>query len=51
MKRVTVLLLATLAACAADQPMGQMGHREQGTLLGAVGGAVIGAVAYDKNRT
>ena len=28
-----------------------MGHREAGTLIGAAGGAVIGAVAYDKNRT
>ena len=28
-----------------------MGHREAGTLIGAVGGAVIGAVAYDRNRT
>lgn len=40
-----------LTGCAADQPLGNMGHREQGAILGAVGGAVIGAVAYDKNRT
>ncbi len=37
-----------LAGCALDQPMG---HRESGTLLGAAGGAVIGAIAYDRNRT
>jgi outer membrane protein OmpA-like peptidoglycan-associated protein len=49
--RVSVLMVAALAGCAADQPMGNMGHREQGTLLGAVGGAVVGAVAYDRNRT
>ena len=40
-----------LAGCAADQPLGNMGHREAGTLIGAVGGAVVGAVAYDRNRT
>ena len=28
-----------------------MGHREAGALIGAVGGAVVGAVAYDRNRT
>jgi outer membrane protein OmpA-like peptidoglycan-associated protein len=55
MRRIALLrislLLAALAGCAADQPMGNMGHRETGTLIGAVGGAVVGAVAYDKNRT
>ena len=51
MKRSAILLAAALAGCAADQPMGTMGHREAGTLIGAVGGAVIGAVAYDRNRT
>jgi len=51
MRRISLLLVAALASCAADQPMGNMGHRETGTLIGAVGGAVIGAVAYDKNRT
>ena len=52
MNRIAVLIASlTLAGCAADQPMGNMGHREQGAILGAVGGAVIGAVAYDKNRT
>jgi outer membrane protein OmpA-like peptidoglycan-associated protein len=28
-----------------------MGHRETGTLIGAAGGAVIGAIAYNRNRT
>lgn len=51
MRSAILLLSAALAGCAADQPMGTMGHREAGTLLGAVGGAVIGAVAYDRNRT
>ena len=52
MKRTAILITSlALAACAADQPLGNMGHREQGAILGAVGGAVIGAVAYDKNRT
>jgi len=52
MKNTAILLASlTLAGCAADQPLGNMGHREQGAILGAVGGAVIGAVAYDKNRT
>jgi outer membrane protein OmpA-like peptidoglycan-associated protein len=52
MNRAAILLLAlALGGCAADQPMGTMGHREAGTLIGAVGGAVIGAVAYDRNRT
>ena len=50
--RTTILLTSlALASCAADQPLGNLGHREQGAILGAVGGAVIGAVAYDKNRT
>ena len=52
MNRIAILIASlTLAGCAADQPLGNMGHREQGAILGAVGGAVIGAVAYDKNRT
>jgi outer membrane protein OmpA-like peptidoglycan-associated protein len=52
MNRGAILFLsAALAGCAADQPLGNMGHRESGALLGAVGGAVIGAVAYDRNRT
>ena len=52
MKRDIILLLSiALGGCAADQPLGSMGHREAGTLIGALGGAVIGAVAYDRNRT
>jgi outer membrane protein OmpA-like peptidoglycan-associated protein len=52
MNRNAILLLGlALGGCAADQPLGTMGHREAGTLIGAVGGAVIGAVAYDRNRT
>jgi outer membrane protein OmpA-like peptidoglycan-associated protein len=52
MNRGAILLLGlALGGCAADQPLGTMGHREAGTLIGAVGGAVIGAVAYDRNRT
>ena len=52
MNRSAILIIVlALAGCAADQPLGGMGHREQGAILGAVGGAVIGAVAYDKNRT
>ena len=52
MKRGIILLLSiALGGCAADQPLGTMGHREAGTLIGALGGAVIGAVAYDRNRT
>ena len=51
MKLRVILIALSLAGCAADQPLGNMGHREAGTLLGAVGGAVIGAVAYDRNRT
>jgi outer membrane protein OmpA-like peptidoglycan-associated protein len=51
MKLRAILIALSLAGCAADQPLGSMGHREAGTLLGAVGGAVIGAVAYDRNRT
>jgi outer membrane protein OmpA-like peptidoglycan-associated protein len=52
MKRNAILVLAlALGGCAADQPFGNMGHRETGALIGAVGGAVVGAVAYDRNRT
>lgn len=50
---VISILAVAVAGCAADGsgPLGGLGHRETGTLIGAVGGAVIGAVAYDKNRT
>jgi outer membrane protein OmpA-like peptidoglycan-associated protein len=47
MKRCLAWLLALgLAGCETP-----IGHRESGTLIGAAGGAVIGAVAYDRNRT
>jgi len=53
MKRALIFTAAlvpafSLTGCALDQPMG---HRETGTMIGAVGGAVIGAIAYDRNRT
>jgi outer membrane protein OmpA-like peptidoglycan-associated protein len=49
MKRCAIsVVVFAIAGCAADGPLG---HRETGTLIGAVGGAVIGAVAYDRNRT
>jgi outer membrane protein OmpA-like peptidoglycan-associated protein len=49
MKRCFVIALAfAIAGCAADQPLG---HRETGSIIGAVGGAVIGAMAYDRNRS
>jgi outer membrane protein OmpA-like peptidoglycan-associated protein len=51
MKHAILIASLTLAGCAADQPLGNMGHRETGALIGAAGGAVIGAVAYDKDRT
>jgi outer membrane protein OmpA-like peptidoglycan-associated protein len=55
MKRYVIWFLAVgLGGCAADGsgPFDRpMGHRETGTLIGAVGGAVVGAVAYDRNRT
>jgi outer membrane protein OmpA-like peptidoglycan-associated protein len=54
MKRYVWLLAIAIAGCAADGsgPFDRpMGHRETGTLIGAVGGAVVGAIAYDRNRT
>lgn len=54
MTRYLVSILAVaLAGCAADGggPFDGLGHRETGTIIGAVGGAAIGAVAYDRNRT
>src|SRR5918999_168630 len=49
MKRFVLVALAfAVAGCALDQPLG---HRETGSILGAVGGAVVGAIAYDRNRT
>ena len=52
MNRIATLVLAlALVGCAADGSMRPMGHRETGTLIGAAGGAVIGAIAYNRNRT
>jgi outer membrane protein OmpA-like peptidoglycan-associated protein len=54
MKRYVWLLTIVIAGCAADGsgPFDRpLGHRETGTLIGAVGGAVVGAIAYDRNRT
>ena len=49
MKRSAILVAAlALAGCATDRPFE---YRETGTLIGAAGGAVLGAIAYDKNRT
>ena len=49
MKRCTLLVLAAvLAGCATDRPFE---YRESGTLIGAAGGAAIGAMAYNRNRT
>ena len=49
MKRcVLFALAAAVSGCATDQPLG---HRETGSIIGAVGGAVVGAMAYDRNRT
>jgi len=47
--RIRILAaLVALSGCASDY---RYSDRETGTILGAVGGAVIGAVAYDRNRT
>jgi outer membrane protein OmpA-like peptidoglycan-associated protein len=52
MKRpILIAAMLAVAGCAADGSWPTMGHRETGTIIGAAGGAVIGAVAYDKNRT
>ena len=49
MKRHGIALIAvTLAGCATDGPLG---HRESGAMIGAAAGGVIGAIAYDRNRT
>ena len=48
MKRLIVLAVAAgIAGCST----GKMGYRESGTIIGAAGGAVLGAVAYNKTRT
>lgn len=49
MKRLAIAVTTVaLAGCATDGPLG---HRETGTMIGAAAGGVIGAIAYDRNRT
>lgn len=45
------LILLAVAAGIAGCSTGKMGYRESGTVIGAAGGAVLGAVAYNRNRT
>jgi outer membrane protein OmpA-like peptidoglycan-associated protein len=45
---IVIALAAVLAGCATDGPLG---HRETGTIIGAAGGAVVGAMAYSRNRS
>jgi outer membrane protein OmpA-like peptidoglycan-associated protein len=52
----SILAIVLLAACAAGGPGFGQDNRpftdtEKGILIGAASGAVIGAVAYDKNRS
>jgi outer membrane protein OmpA-like peptidoglycan-associated protein len=56
MKHVVLILSVVLAGCAAGGPGFGESNRpftdtEKGILIGAASGAVIGAVAYDKNRS
>jgi len=46
----TMLALGLLAGCAGD-PERSMTHTQSGAVIGALGGAVIGAMAYKKDRT
>ena len=46
-----LLIVLAVAAGIAGCSTGKMGYRETGTVIGAAGGAVLGAVAYNKNRT
>ena len=49
MKRSIAVFAALLVgACATDGPWQ---YRDTGALIGAAGGAVIGAIAYERNRT
>ena len=43
-------LSLAFAGCAQD-PNRPMTHTQSGALIGAIGGAVVGAMAYKKNRT
>ena len=45
---IVIALAVVLAGCATEGPLG---YRETGTIIGAVGGAVVGAMAYDRNRS
>jgi outer membrane protein OmpA-like peptidoglycan-associated protein len=47
-RRLAPLVAGLALAACADRPLQ---YRESGTLIGAAGGAVIGAIAYDRNRT
>jgi len=42
---------AVLAGCAADGSSRPFTHMESGAMIGAAGGAVVGAMAYKKDRT
>lgn len=50
---VTSIIVASLVlpGCAADGTRRPLTNLETGALIGAVGGAVVGAAAYRKNRT
>src|SRR5688500_7495921 len=48
---ISLLLAATLAACARDNPFDLMAHPDSGTLTEAGVGAARGAIAYDRKRT
>jgi len=47
---LTTALGVLTAGCAGD-PERTMTHTQSGAVIGALGGAVIGAMAYKKNRT
>jgi outer membrane protein OmpA-like peptidoglycan-associated protein len=46
-----VLALGVLTAGCAGDPERTMTHTQSGAVIGALGGAAIGAIAYKKNRT
>jgi len=50
MRKVVITSFACMALAGCD-PNRPFTHAEQGAMIGAVGGAVIGAAAYKKNRT
>lgn len=52
MKHYVVSILAlAMVGCATDGSGPPLTHTQAGVLLGAAGGAVLGAVAYDRNRS